>query len=197
MYNREKTISQYTNSPKFQGWLNSFSDRCLEVCDAYRTLEMFFDIDTASGKWLDLLGVIIGQPRPALDSLYTHYFAFNNTEPLTGGFGVGKFWGGEPIVDGNTLVDDIVYRKLLKARAFKNTANTSMEDILAAVFLLTGHKDCRIIDGGLGDVSSVSPNTMQFALEFTTPLDDDDKLLILSLDLLPRPAGVELTAVLP
>ena len=197
MCNREQTISQYVNSPNFQGWLNSFSDRVLDVCDAYNTLELFFAIDSATGEWLDLLGVIIGQPREVIDGNLINWFAFENIDPLTSGFGVGKFWNGEPLVPGNVLIDDIDYRKLIKARAFKNAAGATLEDIITAVFLLTGRTDCQVLDGGLGDSSTVTPGIMQYALEFSSPIDDDDKALILALDLLPRPAGVAITTVVP
>jgi len=189
--------SQYTSSPLFKAWIKSYTDRALDICTAYGTLELFFSIDNATGVWLDLIGVIIGQPREVIDGALINYFAFENIDPLTSGFGVGKFWNGEPIVAGNILVDDITYRKLIKARAFKNTSGTSIEDIINAVFLLTGRTDCNVLDGGLGDSSLVTPDLMQYALEFSGPIDDDDKVLILALDLLPRPAGVELTTVIP
>jgi len=197
MCEREQTISQYVNSPKFQGWLNSFSDRALEICAAYNTLELFFDIDSATGEWLNLLGVIIGQPREVIDGSLINWFSFDNTDPLTSGLGVGKFWNGEPFAPGDSLVSDVDYRKLIKARAFKNVSGSSVEDIVTAVFLLLGRTDCHVLDGGLGDSSVVTPDIMQYALEFSSPIDDDDKALILALDLLPRPAGVEITAVVP
>jgi len=189
--------SQYTNSPLFKAWIKSYTDRAIDICTAYGTLELFFSIDNATGIWLDLLGVIIGQPREVVDSSLINYFAFENIDPLTSGFDVGKFWNGEPIVAGNVLVDDITYRKLIKARAFKNTSGTSIEDIITAVFLLTGRTDCHVLDGGLGDSSLVTPILMEYSLEFDTPIDDDDRVLILALDLLPRPAGVELVTVVP
>lgn len=197
MCEREATLSQYVNSPNFQGWLNSFSDRVLDICAAYETLELFFAIDSATGEWLNLLGEIIGQPREVIDGNLINYFSFDNTDPLTSGLGVGKFWNGEPLVPGDVLVDDVSYRKLIKARAFKNASGATIEDIITAVFLLTGRTDCNVLDGGLGDVGTVTPGLMQYALEFTTPIDDDDKALILALDLLPRPAGVEISAVVP
>lgn len=197
MCEREEALSQYASSPMFQGWLNSFSDRMLEVCDAYKTLEIFFQIDSASGKWLDLLGVIIGQPREVVDGAAINFFAFENIDPLTSGLSVGKFWNGVPVVPGNVLVDDITYRKLIKARAFKNAAGASIEDIITAVFLLTGRDDCNVLDGGLEDSSLVTPDLMTFSLEFDSALDVDDKFLILALDLLPRPAGVRLATIVP
>lgn len=197
MCEREPTISQYTNSPLFQGWLNTFSDRGLEICAAYSTLETFFQIDSASGSWLDLLGIIIGQPRDVIDGAAINFFAFENLDPLTSGFGVGKFWNGVPLVPGNVLVDDLTYRKLIKARAFKNASGASLEDIITAVFLLTGRDDCKVLDGGLEDVGAVTPALMTFSLEFSAPIEDDDKFLILALDLLPRPAGVQLVTIIP
>ena len=194
---REETISQYVNSPKAQGWLNSYSDRVIEICEAYHTLELFFAIDSASGLWLDLLGVIIGQPRVVIDGDTINYFSMDNLDPLTSGFNVGKFWDGTPIVEGNILVNDITYRKLIKARAFKNGSGATVEDILTAVELLLDRTDCQVIDGGLGDSSLVTPDIMQYALEFDEPIDGDDKFLILALDLLPRPTGVEITTVIP
>jgi len=190
-------VSQYRASPLYKAWLKRFSDRTKDICDAYGTLELFFSIDNATGVWLDLIGVIVGQPREVIDSALINYFAFENTDPLTSGFGVGKFWNGEPIVAGNILVDDVTYRKLIKARSVKNGYSTTIEDILNAVFLLTGRTDCNVLDGGLGDSSTVTPDIMQYAIEFDTPIEDDDRVLILALDLLPRPAGVELTTVIP
>ena len=190
-------VSQYTNSPLFKSWLESYFNRTDDICEAFGSLELFFAIDSATGVWLDLIGEIIGQPREVLDSALINYFSFDNIDPLTSGFDIGKFWNGEPIVAGNVLVDDITYRKLIKARAFKNSSSTTIEDIISAVYLLTGRTDCHVLDGGLGDSSTVTPDIMQYALEFDTPIEDDDRVLILALDLLPRPAGVEIIAVVP
>lgn len=193
----QPSLSQYEESPNLKAWLASYSDRLVDICTAYGTLELFFEIDNATGEWLNRIGDIVGQPREVVDSALINYFSFDNLDPLTSGFNVGKFWNGEPIVAGNIQVDDTTYRKLIKARAYKNTANTSIEDIINAVFLLTGRDDCQVLDGGLGDIGSVTPDNMQYALEFTSPISDDDRTLILALGLLPRPAGVELTTIIP
>lgn len=191
------SVSQYDNSPLYQLWLNSYSDRAKEICEAYGTLELFFDIDTASGVWLDLIGIIIGQPREVIDSSLVNWFSHENVDPLNSGFGVGKFWDGKPLVGGNILIDDPDYRKVIKARAFKNNSGTTINDIENSVFLLLGRSDCKVLDGGLEDVGGVTPELMEFALEFDGPIDDDDRVLILALDLLPRPAGVAITTVIP
>lgn len=190
-------ISQYEASPLFKGWLDSFSARNKEICEAYGTLELFFEIDRASGEWLDLIGIIVGQDRVVIDGNIINFLAFENTDPKTSGFGVGKFWDGKPLVPGNVLVDDITYRLLIKGRAFKNASSTAIPDILTAIELLLGRKDAYLIDGGLGDTGLVTPGVMEYAIQFDTPLDDDERAILLTLDLLPRPAGVELATVIP
>ena len=55
--------SQYQNSPKFLEWLRVVIEMCKDIQDCTEQMVSVFDIDSALGNQLDILGSIIGQTR--------------------------------------------------------------------------------------------------------------------------------------
>lgn len=192
-------VSQYGSNSLLKQFISTFTDEVCASADSLKTLYDFFDIDTATGQWLDMIGRIVGQPRVAYDGSNQNWFAMEDVapDPTTSGFGVGKFWDGETLQTGQVIVSDILYRQLIKARIINNRANSTINDVLLVIELVLGRTDAFVLDGGLGDSSTVTPTNMQFVVEFQNPIDDDERSLLLDLDLLPRTAGVALTTVLP
>jgi hypothetical protein len=93
--------SQYKNSPKFQAWVECLLTPFVDTQELAENLYTYFDIDTAFGKQLDMLGEIIGAKRLL---------------PF------------QPTID-NPLLDDNTYRFLLKAQILKNFWDGTNQDI--------------------------------------------------------------------
>lgn len=102
--------SQYENSPNFIAWITGFIEHLNASTTVLNSMDACFDIDSAIGKQLDTLGIIIGQGRQV---------DFNPTN------------GGSPILDDDT------YRLLLKSTILKNQwdgLNNSIADIWKVLF---------------------------------------------------------------
>ena len=85
--------SQYNDSPKFKRWLEILLTPFVDVQNLADTLYTYFDLDTAVGKQLDMLGSVVGASR------------------------VLPF---QP-VNGDAVLDDNHYRFLIKGQILKNT----------------------------------------------------------------------------
>jgi len=190
-------VSQYDSNSLLKRFIGTFTEQVCQAGTDIETFYDFFDLEKATGIWLDLLGQIVGQPRVAYDGANQNWFAMDSTDPITSGFSVGKFWDGVPSDAGLIVIDDVLYRELIRARIINNRAQSTINDVVLVIDYVLGRTDCRVLDGGCGDVGSVSPDNMQFAIEFQNPISEDERALILSLGLIPRTAGVELTTVLP
>jgi hypothetical protein len=88
--------SEYQNSPNFLAWLQGFIEHISDATTVLESMDACFDIDTAIGAQLDILGVIIGQERQV------------NFQPTNGG---------------SPILNDDNYRILLKAKILKNQWN--------------------------------------------------------------------------
>lgn len=85
--------SQYQNSTKFLLWLESVLNVFHDISVCAEAMPGYFDIDTAVGVQLDVVGLIVGQSR---------ILTFQPTEGVS------------------SILDDAMYRKVLKLKAFTN-----------------------------------------------------------------------------
>jgi len=64
---RDLVIEQFKRSQRFNDWLGVYVDQIQDIEDALWDLYTKRGVDTAEGAQLDVLGVIVGQPRNGLD----------------------------------------------------------------------------------------------------------------------------------
>lgn len=81
------------------------------------------------------------------------------------------------------LLEDEVYRIVIKSKMFKNTSYATIDDIAVAAEAITGASVNRINDG----------QDMSFSIVFAEPLSDLARQLIVEFDIIPRPQGVLLS----
>lgn len=63
---KELVLEQYKSSPKLKGLIQSVVDECAQPLeDGAFMLQNFFNIQEATGSWLDLLGKLVGLERKA------------------------------------------------------------------------------------------------------------------------------------
>lgn len=179
--------SANNQAPKFTAMVKAVSDAWAGVYDLLVDLPQVFDVDTAEGVQLDIIGRWVGQSRLISGVLLLQFFGFDDN-PAALNFGEegnaaigGRFYGeGEPIA-GTTLLADPEYRTLIKARIARNNAQGSTADIVRALqFLFSAPA---VVE---------DPGTMAIGVAIGRPLSLVELAIITNLDILPRPSGVRI-----
>jgi hypothetical protein len=204
-------LSQYQNSPTLAQWirnLNTYHDvgnsAQLGTLDGSEVLgtpggailtgrlsfiEQFiqgvWDLNTASGYGLDVLGRIVGVSR-VLRIATTEYFGFAQM-PESQPFSQGPFYAGQAVLSQYTL-DDNGFRTLVRAKALANICDGSIPGINAVLSsLFPGRGNCYVQDNG--DMS------ITYVFAFVPTLVE--RAIIYQSGVLPRPTGCKLTVQLP
>ncbi len=175
---RETIISQYANSPILLALLSSLDD----AIDPQPAIDGFYDtiwnIDTAIGHGLDVLGRIVGVRR----TLYLSegpYLGFSQSSDAVP-FGTGIFYGGGAITP-NYQLTDAVYRQVILAKAALNITDGSSASINAIL---------RSLFPGYGNVWGRDNGNMTMTFVFGAPLSKVDYAIVTQSGVLPRPVGV-------
>ncbi|EPJ9399634.1 DUF2612 domain-containing protein [Enterobacter bugandensis] len=146
---------QYKNAPKLVEWILSLPDvaqsRMVEQIEKVRNI---LDIDNAEGEQLNICGRIAGyRKRP-----------------------VGRFYPGCEVAE----VDDVLYRKMIKAKICRNNGIATIDDVKAAADY--------ILDVNV-TVLDAQDMTMRLVWHEDTVSIAVQKL-VEDYDLIPRPQGV-------
>lgn len=122
----DRVATQYRESPHLLGMMRAYLAQVEEAIRATCAIPSFFDIDSAIGDQLTLLGKRLGFPRCHCVCTIAPVFGFD----CDGGYGgpyelVGFCEGGTWLACQDTgtsticIDDDEIYRKLLKARRYQ------------------------------------------------------------------------------
>lgn len=183
----QTVLSQYANSPILTGLLTSFND----AMDQTANMDSFFDniwnVDTAVGYGLDVLGRIVGVSRTVTIPAGSSFFGFQEAGSWTG-FGQGGFFSGGSSISSNILLSDDDFRVLILAKAASNIWDGSIpgyNNILMTMF------------PNRGDAYVVDNQNMSIDLNFTFPLTPIELAIVQMSGVLPNPAGVVINIVHP
>ena len=108
-------IGQWAGSPKLRAVIDAVVETLREsAVPALERIKRMLDIDTAEGVWLDYIGVRLGMVRPSTtDPAIDRRFGFDDA-----GLGFDNVpFRGVSENDAVYPLPDVLYRKLLKARA--------------------------------------------------------------------------------
>jgi hypothetical protein len=140
-YVERRIIQQYKESPDLVALLDSFIDNGQpDVMKALQDMSQRLDIDAMSGINLDLIGEIIGFPRPVSLGDEAEYieqvFAYSSDGSVEldtqRGYGFGEYAASQefpPMPD-----DD--YRRFLKVKIIRNNSNKTILDCQRAALIL-------------------------------------------------------------
>lgn len=198
--NTSRLLYQYANSPVLRSLLLSLLAEMCTLKDALTQLETRLDIDLSTGQQLDLIGEIVGQPRPLVfETLAGEIFGFDPLAASAGGFPSGDVpdFGWSAVnradrggrfgnVSGGALVGRMVdgdYRTYLRARIYSNRASATVDSI--GEFL---HQAL-----GAGDHSVGNSTPGQVDLIVGRPLSTIEEQIVRSLA--PVAAGVRINDV--
>lgn len=179
-------LPEYANSPILTGIIGAF----FSAADMTENFDNFFDIvfnlQTAFGAGLDVWGRRLGVSR-ILNVGSGSYIGFEEAQPGPEPWGQGTWYGGQGITTNYALADG-PFRLLLLAKAAFNISGgciPSINAILMSLFL--GRGNAYVVDG--------LNMTMQYF--FTFPLSPVELSIVGQSGVLPRPAGVSATVIVP
>lgn len=188
--------SEHNQKPNFMSVVDVVVGAAADSVIATQNIIPSFNLDTAVGAQLDILGLWIGQSRVIPGVLVTGFFGFSeystgNPDGLQEPFGeltnlsIGGIWFNLGQANsGTTILSDVAYLTILKAKIVKNQWNGTLSGIEAALQYILG-VNCSVADNG----------TLNLTINVPLPVTPLEEALLTSLDLLPRPAGVIISSI--
>lgn len=201
-------ISQYANSPIIGEIISGFNDAVDPSDDFLRFIDFVWNINTAQGWGLDILGRIVGVGRVLQIPLVERYFGFEVNTIATDWAGEADWdgaadWDGSiprpfypfndaPFYNGHSAtqayeLSDQYYRKLVRGKAFANISGTTvpaMNALLGIVF--AGRGRCYIVEG-----------TRELTYHFDFTLDHFELAMVTSSGVFVHPTGVQVSIEQP
>lgn len=143
---KKRLINQYKESLTLKDYLDAILVLANELEQVFCDLLLLRFIDTAEGDVLDIIGVLVGQPRLTID---------------------------------NVTLTDARYRVFIRARIIKNNTRATREDIIAMVTFIFDVTSVTIAEGD-----------REYSVTLVGDLTADERALISTANLLPKPAGI-------
>ena len=150
----DRVLTQYRESPKLLAMIRAYLADVEAAALAICVTPDAFDIDTATGDQLTIIGKWLGWPREHCRGARNAAFGFEKAgcvaceqddDPIVGGF--CSDWGGCAGSDyrAYTFLDDDLYRRFLKARAVQLAGDFHRETLTAAIRALFGASTAMIV----------------------------------------------------
>lgn len=177
---KSRIINEYRDKQRMVRWLtitpeiaNQYLEAPLDqVCGSY-------DVDTVTGELLDVIGRIVGAPRPILRGAAFDVFGYAGNDSYTN-YNVSPYIGDGEQTD--AALNNDLYRKLVKAKIARNISDGTADSIIQLVEIITGVKVTALICNG----------DKSFEIGIASPLDNTTMYLIENFDLIPRPQGTRI-----
>lgn len=179
-------ITQYTEADTVKDYLAAVLEEANDVGQVY---DQLFDerfIDTAQGKMLDIIGLLVGQPRTLIDATQLSFFGFENApgaEPFgeLNNLSVGGRWRSyTESTTGNNILTDEEYRVFIRARIIKNYTRATLEEIIYMTQFILGVQIVIITEGDRSYIINIGKN-----------LSENEQALISNIAVMPKPIGVK------
>ncbi|HHT2967492.1 TPA: DUF2612 domain-containing protein [Citrobacter koseri] len=131
----------HATKSKFFDHIDLSTRPLIDISTATRGLVSAFDIDTAVGVQLDILGLWIGRSRIVSQPITGVYFSFD----IDGlGFGQGVWQGPYDPDEGYTTLSDDTYRLILKAKIAINSWDGQNDSLPAILDMATAGSGLRM-----------------------------------------------------
>jgi len=185
MQNYQQTIvSQYGNSPILKAFIQSFDDCIAPDADIDNFYSYVWDVDTAQGFGLDILGRIVGVTRVLNVQPTSTYLGFEEGQSLAAAdyqsFNHGIFYTGP--ATSSQVLSDSAFRVLILVKALSNISDGSVYSYNKLLRILFNQK-----------VYCVEIGPLQVQYVFETPLQPYEVAILANNNVIPRPAGVIIT----
>lgn len=174
----QRAYSQYRDKPKFMDWLSIARRMGGSIDSAAQAVRKSYDIDTAQGEQLDVLGRIVVFPRDFIGQLDMQTAEFDLSDGAECGDSDAIF--SESSVSNDATMSDDLYRLAIKAKIMKNNGDATIESIIQAVVFLVNPDFLRVND----------IENMSFAIEFAGNITQIQRWALFNADLIQIPQGV-------
>ena len=148
--------SQHNDKPKFVAMTTSDVEPFVEIENILLNIPSYYDVDTAIGSALDVIGEWVGANRNIPIPLTGVYFEWDSTALV--GWDSGSWQGEFDPVSGLTSLPDDSYRKYIKAKIAANRWNGTIEsayDVWVEIFtdsaiIIQDNQDMSMVVGVTG-----------------------------------------------
>lgn len=175
----DRIYAQYRTKPKALAWYNITRRLAVELDDVAQALRVMYNIDTASGNQLDIIGRIVVVDRSFTGNIELFPGLFDLSDGDQFGDDEAMFSG--LTVDTDEKMSDEFYRLVIKAKIIKNNSDATTDSILEGLNFLVPNADfIRLTDG----------EDMSFNVEFYGNITELERYALLNATLVPKPQGV-------
>lgn len=122
--------SAHVHKPKFEATVALACEGATALQAVYAKMLADFDVDTATGAQLDIIGIWVGQPRQLPVPIDNVYFSFNDV--VATGWQAGVWKDRYESTTSLTTLPDPEYRQLIRAKIVANTWDGSIPGAYAA-----------------------------------------------------------------
>ena len=180
---KELVILQYYQKEKAQGEIKVYSDEFENVYSFLNEFFTQFDIDQATGDRLDKIGKIVGISRIVEGGVIKKFFGYAGASNALA-YDEGRYFvEGDDLFTDSELTDG-QYRVFIKAKISKNNASAvlvaderdGLQDAIQFLFD--------------GEAYVTDNQNMTLNLYVSDEIPEDDLILIIQADLIPRPQAV-------
>ncbi|MFL1477880.1 DUF2612 domain-containing protein [Pseudomonas grimontii] len=181
----DRIYAQYRDKPKAVAWYAIARALGGSIEAAAQAVRKSYDIDTAVGEQLNVIGRIVVAPRSFVGSIPMNPALFDLTDGDE--FGDDGAMFSALTIDQDGQLSDELYRLVIKAKIVKNNGDATIENILDGMnFLLPRADVLRVTDG----------EDMSFSIEFYGQITSLERYALLNEGLVPKPQAVRFNGFL-
>lgn len=177
---RSRIINEYRDKQRMVSWLTitpGISNQHLET--PLDRIYSSYDVDTVIGEELNIIGRIVGVPRPILRAAEFDVFGYLGNDSYTN-YNIAPYIGDGEAVD--APLNNDLYRKLIKAKIARNISDGTADSIIQLIEIIIGVKVTAL----------VSNFDKSFDIGVASTLDNTTLYLIENFDLIPCPQGTRI-----
>lgn len=183
----DRIYAQYRNKPKALAWYNVTRQLAAKLSSAIDTVRVMYNIDTATGEQLNIIGRIVVVDRSFVGQIALDPGLFAELVNGPDEFGDTEAVFASLYVDQDQQMSDDLYRLVIKSKILKNNSSATIEEILFGCdFLIPNADFLRVTDN----------EDMSFSIEFYGSITDLQRYALLNANLIPKPQGVKFNGFL-
>lgn len=176
----KRIYAQYADKPKAVAWYNITPAMAQPLFDTFDAVRMSYDIDTAVGAQLDVIGRIV-----VIDRGFESFVVFDPDTYFGGSGDACQFGGIDSQFEstGDVLsqeVSDAIFRVLIRAKIAKNNNDATLDGVVSALSYITSSSPIRVVDN----------EDMTMSVSFGTTLNEIERFVFNTFDVVSRPQGV-------